>query len=53
MSRVRVGQHLSNMFLIKSDLEKCDALSALLFNFALEYAIMRVWVLNCTHPLLV
>ena len=35
-SRVRVGKHLSHRFPIKNVLKKRDALSPLLFNFALE-----------------
>ena len=38
-SRVRVGKNLSDRFLKQE-----DALSPLLFNFALEYAIKRVQV---------
>jgi hypothetical protein len=41
-SRVRVGKNLSDMFSIRSGLKKGDALSPLIFNFALEYAIRRV-----------
>jgi hypothetical protein len=41
-SRVRIGKNLSHKFLIQNDLKKGDALSPLLFNFALEYAIRRV-----------
>jgi hypothetical protein len=38
-SRVQVGKHLSDMFPIKNGLKEGDALSPLLFNFALEFAI--------------
>ena len=38
-SRVRVGKNLSEMFPIRNALKQGDALSPLLFNFALEYAI--------------
>ena len=38
-SRVRVARHLCDMFLIKKGLKQGDALSPLLFNFALECAI--------------
>jgi len=36
-SGVREGNHLSDVFPVKSDLKQGDALSPLLFNFALEY----------------
>ena len=57
-SRVRVGKNLSDMFPIKNGLKQEDALSSLLFNFALVYVIRRVQVnqnslkLNGTHHLL-
>jgi len=41
-TRVRVGKNLSEMFPIRNGLKQGDALSPLLFNFALEYAIKKV-----------
>jgi hypothetical protein len=41
-SRVHIGKNLSDKFTIQNGLKQGDALSALLFNFVLEYAIRSV-----------
>jgi len=38
---VRVGKHLSDMFPNRNGLKQGDALSPLLFNFALDYSIRK------------
>ena len=43
-SRVWVSKNISDMFPIKNGLKQGDALSPLLFDFALEYAIRSVQV---------
>jgi hypothetical protein len=56
-SRVRLGKNLSDRFPIRNGLKQGDALSPLLFNFALEWSIRRVQVnqdglkINGTHQL--
>jgi hypothetical protein len=41
-SKVSIGKHLSDSFPIQNGLKQGDALSPLLFNFALEYSIKKV-----------
>ena len=43
-NRIRVGKHLSDMFPFRNGLKQEDALSSLLFNIALAYAVRRVQV---------
>jgi hypothetical protein len=41
-NKVRIGKHLSDSFPIQNGLKQGDALSPLLFNFALEYVVRKV-----------
>jgi hypothetical protein len=58
-SRVRLGKNLRDMFPFRNGLKQGDDILPLLFNFALDYAIMRVHVnqkglrLKGIHQLLV
>ena len=45
-SKVRVGNYLSSSLLIENGLKRGEALSPLLFNFALEYGIRKVQETN-------
>jgi hypothetical protein len=40
--KVHIGKYFSDIFLIQNGLKQGDALSPMLFNFALEYAIRKV-----------
>jgi hypothetical protein len=42
-SKVHIGRHLSDNFPIQNCLKQGNALLPLLFNFASEYAVRKVW----------
>jgi hypothetical protein len=52
-SKVVIYKCLSDKFLIQNGLKQGDALSPLIFNFALEYAIRKVGLNYRTRHLLV
>jgi hypothetical protein len=39
--KVHIGKHMSDRFLVQNDLKQEDALSSLLFNFAIEHTIIK------------
>jgi hypothetical protein len=41
-NKIHIGKHFSDSFPIQDGLKQADALSPLLFNFALDYAIRKV-----------
>ena len=45
-SKVRIGNYVSSSFLNENGLKQGDALSPLLFNFTLEYAIKKIQETN-------